>query len=703
MPPQLLPNSDTETVLADDDWQQSPDSSHLPPELSGGSDARSGSQLAPTKPPLNSDAFDDLIGNDEERLVDSPLTSLGELSDSSSTYSERHNGVHRLSSPRRSSDLYEYEPTTPLVRMTCPLPTNDPQDDKDGSNSSCSGKGDGEEVMPGLLRDQSKRRGRAWVIKDTYDSSSSPSQHSESEGSPRRMQRRRRQQQQQWLEDEDEDAQRHRDSGEPRPLPTGFRKQRKQPVSVRELLERNSLSALKKLIDEDEESELFRSRRKPGRRRNYNSSRPNEKYKCGTPQLTYFVSRGDVEVCEELLRKSADINITDNDGWTPLHEAAKQGNLEIMTLLLDPPPCDWAKPGYDAKQDKFILTPFPKVNARTRSTNSTPLHEAVRNNDTKASALLLTEGARVDLKDIQGRTALDLCSKDNESLRKALEEHLAMFKHIAQRDKTGRSRLHKACAAGKYTDVLSLIKKGIPVNHRDNAGWTPIHEAALKGHDNVVCLLIRYGANVRVKGLGGDTPLHDACANGHSSVIRHLILAGADPNAKNDKGQAPRDMVITDNTDEDGGNGEHLLLIIDHVYSQAQRQYNKPRKPPSRASPPAQEQPPQRVVNLPGMHRVSAVGGCGSSGSDATAATTVTTTSVLGGGGGGGRISGRPRTRVISDSDEEEYEGEEDEENRDRDSNVGCGQQSRNIEAEEATQRLSLSVKKLKEEAEKPS
>ena len=46
--------------------------------------------------------------------------------------------------------------------------------------------------------------------------------------------------------------------------------------------------------------------------------------------------QGEVELLEHMLELSSnlDLNAQDEDGWTPLHYAAANGNLQIVELLL---------------------------------------------------------------------------------------------------------------------------------------------------------------------------------------------------------------------------------------------------------------------------------------------------------------------------------------------------------------------------------
>jgi len=42
-----------------------------------------------------------------------------------------------------------------------------------------------------------------------------------------------------------------------------------------------------------------------------------------------------LQLVKSLLASGADINAKDNNGWTPLIEAAQEDHLEIVTLLLE--------------------------------------------------------------------------------------------------------------------------------------------------------------------------------------------------------------------------------------------------------------------------------------------------------------------------------------------------------------------------------
>jgi ankyrin repeat protein len=93
-------------------------------------------------------------------------------------------------------------------------------------------------------------------------------------------------------------------------------------------------------------------------------------------------------LAEKLIKKGADVNKT---GWTPLHYAASNGHLAIISLLLE--------------QHAYIDAESPN--------GTTPLMMAAMYGTTAAVKLLLQEGADPQLKNQQGLTALQFAQRGN--------------------------------------------------------------------------------------------------------------------------------------------------------------------------------------------------------------------------------------------------------------------------------------------------
>jgi len=95
-------------------------------------------------------------------------------------------------------------------------------------------------------------------------------------------------------------------------------------------------------------------------------------------------------LAEKLIKKGADVNKT---GWTPLHYAASNGHLAIISLLLE--------------NSAYIDAESPN--------GSTPLMMAAMYGTPAAVKLLLEEGADPQLKNQQGLTALQFAQRANRA------------------------------------------------------------------------------------------------------------------------------------------------------------------------------------------------------------------------------------------------------------------------------------------------
>ena len=144
--------------------------------------------------------------------------------------------------------------------------------------------------------------------------------------------------------------------------------------------------------------------------------------------------------------------------------------------------------------------------------------------------LLIEHGARVDVKDADGTTAL---------MRASLAGHIDVVRLLLDKgagvgdtDTEGETALHLASRRGHTDIVRLLLENGADVNAADKDGWTPLHESSggRFGWLETVRLLIEYGADVNAKNnTGGFTPLHLACRYGRADTTKLLLSHGADP------------------------------------------------------------------------------------------------------------------------------------------------------------------------------
>jgi ankyrin repeat protein len=125
----------------------------------------------------------------------------------------------------------------------------------------------------------------------------------------------------------------------------------------------------------------------------------------GWTPLHWACRNGCVEVVEMLLDKRANIEARDNGGWTPLHEACYKGHVEVVKLLLDK---------------------GTNIEATDDDLGWTPLHAACFWGRVEVVEMLLARGANAEATDNNGKTPLDLAKATRRSKRvvEVLTAHL---------------------------------------------------------------------------------------------------------------------------------------------------------------------------------------------------------------------------------------------------------------------------------------
>jgi ankyrin repeat protein len=203
-------------------------------------------------------------------------------------------------------------------------------------------------------------------------------------------------------------------------------------------------------------------------------------------------------------------NARDDQGNTPLIEAAVYGSLANLRLLLER--------GADANA--------------SNAAGATPLLRAA--GDADKIALLLDHGAEVNVHSRLGNTPLILAARPVDSHR-AVGLLLAKGADAKATNNWGATALMAAAAGGDPKTVQMLIKYGADVNAQPGAdhvafifggGRTPLMWAAYRGDLTVIKLLLDAGADVNEAGLLG-TPLSQAAWNDQTEAARLLLNRGA--------------------------------------------------------------------------------------------------------------------------------------------------------------------------------
>ena len=194
-------------------------------------------------------------------------------------------------------------------------------------------------------------------------------------------------------------------------------------------------------------------------------------------------------------------------GWTVLHEAAKRGQADVVSLLL--------QHGADP-------------NAREAGDNTYPLHWAAARGDVAIMRLLLDAGGDVDgfgadhAGDVIGwGTFFTEPGKDIRAVADFLVSRGA------------RHNIFSAISIGDL-DVIREVVEDNPAAldgrlSRFEHGMTPLQLAVVKKRDDIVALLIDLGADLEAEDIHGQTALSGALTLGNHGAARRLQAAGAKP------------------------------------------------------------------------------------------------------------------------------------------------------------------------------
>ena len=247
----------------------------------------------------------------------------------------------------------------------------------------------------------------------------------------------------------------------------------------------------------------------------------------------------------------------------PLHEAAKDGNLQTVRHLLDE--------GYNVNlQDGYGNTPLLWVVSADNLDNKLEMMQ-----------FLLEHDAQANLQNNNGSAPLHWAIS-NTTIDSTPEIIQLLIKHgadVSKPDFYGRTPLHEAISRGKQKTVQLLLDKGANVNIPDNQGKTPLHNALTAGINNdiiplilernpsidkqempislywgvklnqpaIVRYLLKNGADVNMPLKNGWTALHWAVKFSDSAMIRLLLMHGADANRPDRFGKTALNMATLQN------------------------------------------------------------------------------------------------------------------------------------------------------------
>ncbi|KAF8376249.1 trpa-1 [Pristionchus pacificus] len=167
---------------------------------------------------------------------------------------------------------------------------------------------------------------------------------------------------------------------------------------------------------------------------------------------------GYLELVRLLYKHGASITCINEDEETPLHLAAEAGRTNVVGQLLE-----WEKKLVVAKDDQ----------------GRTPLHQSARNGFEETVTLLLNAGSDLHSKNVYDETALDCAIKAGQLAATKVLMDRGAYSTIDE-DRGVGTPLHLAAKAGHDSIVQYLLGREVEVGQRDEKGFTAL-DIAIEG------------------------------------------------------------------------------------------------------------------------------------------------------------------------------------------------------------------------------
>ncbi|XP_033225980.1 serine/threonine-protein phosphatase 6 regulatory ankyrin repeat subunit C [Belonocnema kinseyi] len=226
------------------------------------------------------------------------------------------------------------------------------------------------------------------------------------------------------------------------------------------------------------------------------------------------------------------VNSLTNEGASALHYGAQIEPPEVVT------------PGDDRAVVRALLESGADVSLQTKQAQDTAFHYcAAAGNNEVLSEMITGMSATEVQKALNKQNAVGwtpLLIASHRGHMELVSNLLANHARVDVFDLEGRSALHLASERGYIQVCDALLANKAFINSKSRVGRTALHLAAMNGYTHLVKFLVQdHGAAIDVLTLKKQTPLHLAAGAGQLEVCKLLLELGASIDATDDQGQKP--------------------------------------------------------------------------------------------------------------------------------------------------------------------
>lgn len=265
-------------------------------------------------------------------------------------------------------------------------------------------------------------------------------------------------------------------------------------------------------------------------------------------ELLIAVKNNDIIAVNALLKENVNPNFVDEEGYSPLHRAVLNNNLDVVNVLLSYKDIDTEiKLPYEASVDDWYLG------------GATPLLVASYTGNADIVNALIEAGSDIRAKDdIDGAATIHIASANgnNEVINILLNKDNTL---INEADSMKDTPLHWASIKNQTDTISLLLANGADTKLTNSDGNTVLHYAAMYGDVNTVNVLLEADSSLAsVENNEGITPIYYAIVVSDNDILSSIITNGQiDINKKDSLGYTPLHYAAN------YGNMEAVVLLVE--------------------------------------------------------------------------------------------------------------------------------------------